>query len=53
MQSEEEIQRYTLSEDLTETERITQLLAKSNTVQQSYVFFNAFNIFREDPQIQA
>jgi hypothetical protein len=53
LQSEEEIQRFTLQEDLTECQRIKALLAKKNNTQQSYVFLNAINVFKGDSEMQS
>jgi len=49
---EEEIHRLTIAEDLTECERIKLLLNKKDPLQQSYVFLNASNIFKDDLQMQ-
>lgn len=50
---EEEIQKFTIEEDLTECERIKLLLSKRDPNQFSYVFLNAMNIFRDDVEMQA
>ena len=46
----EELDRLTLQEDLSEAERIKLLLTRNDQPQQqSYVFANALNIFRGNP----
>ena len=47
-QPDEEIQRFTIEEDLSECERIKILLNKKDPMQYSYVFLNAINIFKDD-----
>jgi len=42
----------TLTEDLSEAQRIKVLLNKKDPLQQGYVFINAINIFKGDPDIQ-
>ena len=37
---------------MTECQRVKLLLNKKDNMQQSYVFLNALNIFRNDPQMQ-
>ena len=53
LQPEEEINKFTIAEDLTECERIKLLLNKRDPNQFGYVFMNAVNIFRDDRQLQA
>ena len=53
MQPEEEINKFTIAEDLSEMERIKLLLEKRDPQQFGYVFLNAVNIFRGDAEMQA
>ena len=53
IQPEEEINKFTIQEDLSECERIKLLLNKRDPNQFGYVFLNAVNIFRNDIEMQA
>ena len=51
LQPEEEIQKFTIEEDLSELERIKLLLSKREPSQFGYVFLNAVNIFKDDSEM--
>jgi len=50
--SEEEIAHHAIPDNLSEADRIKVLLSKKDFLQQSYVFANALNIFKDDTATQ-